>query len=141
MIGEITNLLGLPPSFTIECKGDMPILSTHDVPLRHVLQNLISIAIRHHDRDAGSIRISARNDSHTWEFQVADDGSGVSPRFHERIFQIFQALQPRDELESSGPGLAIVKKIVEGRGGRVRMESRPPERGSCFIFTWAADLA
>jgi PAS domain S-box-containing protein len=141
MVTEIAGLLDPPPGFTIACKGNMPVLSTYGVPLRHVLQNLISNGIRHHDRDVGNILISARNDGHSWEFRVTDDGPGIPPRFQERIFQIFQTLQPRDDLESSGLGLAIVKRIVEGRGGGVRIESGPPERGSCFIFTWTEELA
>jgi signal transduction histidine kinase len=70
------------------------------------------------------------------EFRVGDDGPGIDPRFHERIFTIFQTLASRDEVESSGIGLAIVKKRVESHGGRVWVESAPPGRGTTFVFTW-----
>jgi signal transduction histidine kinase len=70
------------------------------------------------------------------EFRVQDDGPGIPARFHERIFVIFQTLASRDDVESSGMGLAIVKKRIEQMGGKIWIESAPPERGSAFVFTW-----
>jgi PAS domain S-box-containing protein len=136
MIAEIVDSLDLPAFFAVDCVGDMPVLETRAVPLRRVLQNLISNGIRHHDRVEGRIRISAKKANHSWEFRVADDGPGIPPQFHSRIFEIFQTLQTRDDLDSSGVGLAIVKKTVEDHGGHVWVESKPPERGSCFGFRW-----
>jgi signal transduction histidine kinase len=66
---------------------------------------------------------------------VSDDGPGIAPEFHERIFEIFQTLQPRDQVEGSGIGLAIVKKSVESSGGTIQVESAPGE-GTTFRFTW-----
>jgi signal transduction histidine kinase len=78
------------------------------------------------------------------EFRVEDDGPGIVPAFHKRIFMIFQTLQSRDDQETSGVGLSIVQKIVERAGGTVWVESAPPRRGSAFLLTWpetvAADL-
>jgi signal transduction histidine kinase len=70
------------------------------------------------------------------EFRVSDDGPGISAEFHERIFLIFQTLASRDDVESSGIGLAIVKKKVQNHGGRIWVESAPPARGTAFVFTW-----
>ena len=70
------------------------------------------------------------------EFRVSDDGPGISPWFHDRIFMIFETLASREDVESSGIGLAIVKKKVEGHGGHIRVESAPPVRGTTFVFTW-----
>ena len=69
------------------------------------------------------------------EFFVKDNGPGISPEFHERIFIIFQTLQSRDEIESTGVGLAIVKKIIDEKGGIIRVESVMNE-GTTFIFSW-----
>ena len=66
---------------------------------------------------------------------VSDDGPGIALEFHERIFQVFQTLKPRDEVEGSGMGLAIVKKIIEGRNGRITVTSAPGQ-GASFRFTW-----
>ena len=68
-------------------------------------------------------------------FAVADDGPGIEPQYHERIFEIYQTLKPRDEVEGSGIGLTVVKKIVESRGGAVRIESAAGAGTTVFI-TW-----
>jgi signal transduction histidine kinase len=68
-------------------------------------------------------------------FAVSDDGPGIAPEYHERIFGIFQTLQPRDHVEGTGIGLSLVKKIVESRGGRVWVESAEGA-GATFRFHW-----
>ena len=70
------------------------------------------------------------------EFRVSDDGPGIPEQFHQRIFKIFQTLHSRDDLESSGIGLAMVKRKVETHGGRIWIESAPLVRGTTFVFTW-----
>jgi signal transduction histidine kinase len=70
------------------------------------------------------------------EFRVADDGPGIGSEYQSRVFGLFQTLRPRDEVEGSGMGLALVKKLVEARGGRIWLASAPPRRGATFHFTW-----
>jgi signal transduction histidine kinase len=70
-----------------------------------------------------------------WKFRVADDGPGIDPKYHDRIFQIFQTLRPRDEVENTGIGLTLVKKIIELYGGKVWVESTPGA-GCQFFFTF-----
>jgi PAS domain S-box-containing protein len=136
MVSDVRALLASPPGFVVVCEEPMPSIHTHSVPLRGVLENLIANAIKHHDRPEGHVTVSMRLKDGVAEFRVGDDGPGIAPRFHERIFTIFQTLTSRDEVESSGIGLAIVKKRVENHGGRVWVESAPPVRGSTFVFTW-----
>ena len=119
----------------------MPAIRTHRVPLRAVLENLIANGVKHHDRAEGRISVSMRLEDGVAEFRVNDDGPGIAPRFHERIFVIFQTLASRDDVESSGIGLAIVKKRVENHGGRIWVESTPPARGTTFAFTWKEAVA
>jgi len=114
----------------------MPAFMAAKVPLEHVLQNLISNAIKHHDRDKGKIVVSAKDLGTHIEFRVQDDGPGIDPAFHERVFGIFQTLRPRDEVEGSGIGLAIVRKAVMANGGVIGVESAPRQRGTSLIFTW-----
>jgi signal transduction histidine kinase len=69
------------------------------------------------------------------EFIVHDDGPGIAQDYHDQIFRMFTTLKPRDAVEGSGMGLALVKKIVEGRGGAIQLESAEG-RGATFRFTW-----
>ena len=101
-----------------------------------VLENLIGNALKHHDRSEGRITVSMRQIEGEMELLVADDGPGIEPQFHDRIFAIFQTLACCDDTESTGIGLAIVKKKVLAHGGRIWIESAPPVRGSTFAFTW-----
>ncbi|MRR10005.1 PAS domain-containing sensor histidine kinase, partial [bacterium] len=78
--------------------------------------------------------VSCAERERDWEFCVRDDGVGIEPAHFDRIFKIFQTLRPRDEVESTGIGLTIVKKTVELYGGAVRVESEPG-RGAAFFFT------
>jgi PAS domain S-box-containing protein len=136
MVRDIESALSPPPGFVITCAGPMTPLYTHRASIMVVLQNLIANGIKHHDHDAGQIAVSMRREDGVAEFRVTDDGPGISQRFHDRIFVIFQTLASRDDVESSGIGLSIVKKRIEGHGGRIWVESAPPERGSAFVFTW-----
>ena len=101
-----------------------------------MLENLIGNAVKHHDRAEGRITVAMRLVDRVTEFRVSDDGPGIPARFHDRIFVIFQTLASRDDAESSGVGLAIVKKKVLGNGGQIWIESAPPTRGSTCVFTW-----
>jgi PAS domain S-box-containing protein len=136
VVRDLIAVLSPPPGFQVVCEGPMPLLRTHRTAVLVVLQNLIGNGIKHHDRDEGRIAISMTLIDGLAEFRVSDDGPGIEPRFHDRIFVIFQTLSSRDEVDTSGIGLSIVKKRVEGHGGRIRVESAPPARGTTFIFTW-----
>jgi signal transduction histidine kinase len=141
LVQEIADYIAPRPGFSVTYRGQIACIRTSKAPLEQVLRNLIGNGLKHHDREAGAVTISARDLGDTFEFRVEDDGPGIAPAFHERIFQMFQTLKSRDELEGSGMGLAIVKKSVEGRGGAIRIESAPPHRGTAFIFTWEEDRA
>ena len=135
LVNEIRDYLARS-DFTIVCTESMPTLITPKAPLELVLRNLINNAIKHHDREQGHISVSARKLGVEIEFRVEDDGPGIASEFHEKVFQMFQTLKPRDQVEGSGMGLAIVLKTVESLGGSIRVESNPPERGTAFIFLW-----
>jgi PAS domain S-box-containing protein len=140
MARELIAGMVLPGGFAIALGGEMPRMTTERMPLERVLQNLIENAVKHHDRQTGNVLVSADREGKFVRFAVSDDGPGIPPKYHKRIFQIFQTLSRRDDVESSGVGLAIVKKKVEMHGGRIMVESAPPQRGTRFVFTWP-DLA
>lgn len=136
LLAEIIDLVDPPPGMAIEVAPKMPTLTAERLPLQQVFQNLIVNAIRHHDHpERGRVEISARTIGDAYEFAVADDGPGIAPQYHEKVFVIFQTLEARDKKESTGVGLALVKKIVEAEGGRVTVDSEPG-RGATFRFTW-----
>ncbi|TLU98240.1 sensor histidine kinase [Dyadobacter luticola] len=123
-----------PVRFLIEGNQDL-VLETERITLTQILQNLISNGIKYNDKPEVDITIGWTEDDTRFEFFVGDNGPGISPEFHERIFVIFQTLQARDEVESTGVGLAIVKKILDEKGGVIRIESKMTE-GTRFYFTW-----
>lgn len=135
---ESFDLLGPPQGFTLVLAGELPRFATQATPLAQVFQNLIGNAIKHRDRDVGTITISGRRVPGGHAFTVADDGPGIPPQFHDRIFGLFQTLKPRDEVEGSGMGLALVRKQVELFGGSVTVRS-DGMRGTAFEFTWPND--
>ena len=85
--------------------------------IQQIFQNLLSNAIKYMDKPRGEIRIACSAEGEQWKFSVSDNGPGIESRHFERIFQLFQTLAPRDRIESTGVGLALVKKIVEMYGG------------------------
>jgi signal transduction histidine kinase len=135
-VKEIWELIAGPATSKLTIL-DMPRLRTERVPLQQVLMNLLSNALKYNDGKV-NIEVGARHEGETWAFYVKDDGVGIPPEFHQRIWGLFQTLEPRDKVESTGIGLAVVRKIVEARGGRAWVESQSG-KGATFWFTWPAD--
>ena len=138
---EVIELLAPPPNVRVQVAAHMPTVSAERVPLQQVFMNLIGNAVKHAstDRESAAINLDWREVGDTIEFSVRDDGPGIAPEFHERIWGIFQTLAPRDKVEGTGVGLAVVKKIVETRGGRVSLDSAPGS-GAVFRFSWPRTL-
>ena len=135
LVLSVVELLNPPPGFVVVLTSDMPTLTTHKTPLELVFRNLIDNAVKHHHRADGRIEVSAVVRNRVVEFTVRDDGPGIPAEYHEHIFRMFQTLKPRDELEASGIGLAVVKKVVERHGGQITVESSDGQ-GTSFRFTW-----
>ncbi|MCJ8165232.1 CHASE3 domain-containing protein [Pontibacter sp. E15-1] len=135
LLSEVVDMLAPPAGFKIEVMDSLPTLHTIRIQLQQVFSNLISNALKYHDKKAGLIKISHYETDDFHVFSVSDDGPGIDPQYHDRIFVIFQTLQERDAVESTGVGLTIVKKIVEWQGGTIWLTSQPGE-GAAFTFTW-----
>jgi signal transduction histidine kinase len=134
---EVVELLGPPPGVTFDIAPDLPTVLAERVPLQQVLMNLVSNAVKHGGAGAGAphVQIGWHDAGSEIECWVRDDGPGIAPEFHERVWGIFQTLAARDKVEGTGIGLAVVRKIVESRGGRAWVESAPGA-GATFCFTW-----
>jgi PAS domain S-box-containing protein len=135
LLKQVIETLQPPAKFKIIIAPGMPTFITQGSLLKHVFTHLIDNAIKHHPSADGTVTIGVQEQSDTYEFAVADDGTGIAPQFQEKVFAIFQTLQPRDTVENTGVGLAIAKRIVESTGGTIRVESQEGQ-GATFYFTW-----
>ncbi|MCG7625359.1 sensor histidine kinase [Epibacterium sp. Ofav1-8] len=136
---ELLGLLEVPDGMTVRFAESFLKLRFRKLPLETVLVNLLSNSIRHHDRPHGEIEVSVEEEAGFLRFRVEDDGPGIEPIYHDRIFEVFQTLQSRDQLEGSGMGLAFVKKHIEVAGGEIQVIS-DGIRGTVFEFRWPRDL-
>lgn len=135
LLAEIIDSLAPPSGFDVKVEPGMPTFVTERLPLQQVFSNLISNAIKHNRNESGYVNISFKELENFYEFAVADDGPGIAPQYHDKVFVIFQTLEARDKVENTGIGLSLVKKIVESQGGTISLESAEGE-GATFRFTW-----
>ncbi len=137
LVAQVADLIGPPAGLAIEADASLPVLLAAAAPLTQTFHNLIGNAVKHHPEPAaGHVRVSAEPRGDMTEFVVADDGVGIPERYHERVFGMFQTLRPRDEVEGSGMGLAIVRKLVEARGGAIWLTTGLAGAGLGVHFTW-----
>jgi PAS domain S-box-containing protein len=134
LLDEIVDFIAPPATFTIVVQP-MPTIMARRLLLFQVFTNLIGNAIKHHDRPDGRIEIAATQKEDYYEFTVSDDGPGIAPEYHEKIFGIFQTLIKSDSPDSTGIGLSIVQKIVATEGGEIILESQLG-KGTTFRFSW-----
>jgi len=109
----------------------LPTLRTEKVPFQQVWMNLVGNALKYARRADPLIELSARDAGRFWEFEVKDNGPGIPPEHHQRIWNIFQTLESQDAGCGTGIGLSVVRKAAERMGGRVGVESSPGQ-GSTF---------
>ena len=114
-------------------REQMPTIKGNKMLLQQVFQNLIGNAIKF-CKGTPEIHINVRRLHDGWEFSVRDNGIGIDPHYHERIFEIFKRLNRREEYRGTGIGLAICKKAVEYHGGRIWLVSAEGS-GTTFYFT------
>lgn len=154
LVHEVLDDLGPPSGLALETDQSWPTLIIRRLRFKQVLSNLVTNAVKYHDKKSrgGWIRIGCRlrgpggspdgskdggaeDTAGALELTVADNGPGIAREHHQKIFQIFQTLQPRDKVESTGLGLALVAKLVEDEGGKVWIESEAGQ-GSVFKVLW-----
>jgi signal transduction histidine kinase/HAMP domain-containing protein len=134
LVQDVVALLDGPEHVEIVIDGPLPVVTCEKVRLDQVFRNLIDNAIKYMNKPCGRIEIGCTQQDGFWRFSIADNGPGIDAKYFEKIFQMFQTLAPRDERESTGIGLPIVKKIVELWGGTIWVESQVGE-GTTFSFT------
>ena len=140
VLEEIGETLELGPGQLVLVDA-MPVIETCRTPFVQVMSNLVGNARKYHPEPAEAVvRVRVARLGDRWRFSVSDNGAGIDPRFHERIFGMFGRGEPGRGVESTGVGLSIVRRCVESVGGEVRVES-VPGRGAVFRVDWpdAAD--
>ena len=135
LIVEIIDSLSPPKGFKIKIQGEMPTLYVDRLQLGQVFSNLISNSLKHHGGQKGKVWVASESYPDGYGFSVCDDGQGIDPEYHNKVFMMFQTLTSSDFEDSTGIGLALVKKIVEENGGSIKLKSAVDE-GACFYFTW-----
>jgi signal transduction histidine kinase/uncharacterized protein (UPF0297 family) len=135
LFDEIRANLPSKTGITLTVQPGMPDLFTERLPLFQVFSNLIINAFKYHDKPHGYVKVYFKLHAKFYEFFVEDNGPGIAKSYHEKIFMIFQTLQARDSFESTGVGLAIVRKILHDRKLTIELLSEPG-KGSTFVFTW-----
>jgi signal transduction histidine kinase len=116
--------------------GPLPRVMGDEIQLGQLLQNLVGNALKYNRSARPRVEVSARRDGRGWRVAVSDNGIGIAPEYHERIFRIFSRLHTRGEYGGTGIGLAICKRIVDRHGGRMMVESEEG-KGASFAFSLA----
>ena len=135
LLDDVVELASPPEGAEIVIDHGMPVLHTERLPLQQVFLNLITNGLKYAGGAQARIRISAHDEGDFYQFSVTDNGPGIAPEFHEKVWGIFQTLNPRDKVEGTGIGLALVRKIVDNKGGRAWIESEAGS-GATFHFLW-----
>lgn len=139
IIDDAIEMAQIPEHFTVTKHVDELVFDTDLISLEQVLNNLISNAIKYNNNSKPLIDITCKKNNSKLHFTITDNGPGIATEYHKKVFQIFQTLESRDQYESTGIGLAIVKKIIEDKNETIKLHS-DTGRGCRFEFTWPIHL-
>ena len=135
LLNDLIDLVSPNYKQCINIQENLPTIYTEKFKLEQVFSNLISNAIKHCDSNEPKVEISMNQKGEFLEFLVSDNGPGINQKYHEKVFVMFQTLKSRDQQENTGIGLAIVKKLVDSKGGKVFIDSEEGQ-GTTFKFLW-----
>lgn len=135
LIDSIINTIFVPKHIAVTTTGFLPIIKGNKHKLQQLFQNLIENAIKYNDKVEGFVDITCQKQDQYWLFAIKDNGKGIEPQYHERIFKTFQKLN--NNIDSTGIGLSIVKKIIDLHQGKIWLQSELGI-GTTFYFTLKA---
>lgn len=134
VLNNLVEAMNCAGNISISIADKLPNIIYNKTRLSQMFSNLIENSIKFSNKPQTKIVIDCRENKKEWIFSVVDNGPGIEKKYFEKIFQIFQTLQTRDEIETAGVGLAVVKKIAEMNNGKVWIESKF-NSGCKFFFT------
>ena len=138
---DIFTILDSEQTFKLRVRSDIPCLNVVATPLKQIVHNLMDNAIKHHDKPAGNLLVGVTESDTRYFIYIEDDGPGIPSKYHKKIFDMFQTLKPKDVVEGSGIGLALVAKLVERFNGSIEVsEAVDRNRGTRFSFDWPKAL-
>jgi signal transduction histidine kinase len=135
MIHTVIEQLNPPSGFHFELNGCDRIIAAEKNLMQRVFTELIKNSIQHHDRSEGVVKITLEEKDTHYVFSIKDDGPGISPENEEKVFEIFQTLHSKDQNETTGVGLALVKRIQENLRQQIWID-HTESPGLCIRFTW-----
>ncbi len=134
MLKRVIETIVPSTGFQVHIDENMPTIHGEKILLHQIFSNLISNAVKYNDKPIGKINCLYKSTPKFHQFSISDNGPGIEPQYHEKVFGIFQTIEARDKKESTGIGLSIVKKIIEEKGGNIYIESEE-NQGANFVFT------
>lgn len=132
LLRDLLKILYVPENITIKIPDNLPAIKGDPTKIKQLFQNLLTNAVKFSDKEHGRIEINYEEQDTHYLFKISDNGIGIAPEFHDKIFKIFHVLNKSKD--SSGIGLSIVKKIVDLHKGTLWIESEPG-LGTTFFFT------
>ncbi|MFT5121446.1 MAG: two-component system sensor kinase FixL [Candidatus Omnitrophota bacterium] len=135
LVKEVIDALAPPAHIQFEIEEALPAIHGQTTQTYQVFQNLIGNAIKYNDKEEGHIKVSCKSQEDYWEIAITDNGPGIDSKYHEKIFGLFESLQSRQDTESTGVGLALVRKIIDMRGGSIWVDSELG-KGASFLIRW-----
>ncbi|WP_031434026.1 AAA family ATPase [Methylomarinum vadi] len=134
LVEDVIQLISPPEKIKIRIRPPLPVIKGEKVRLYQIFQNLLDNAVKYNDKEQGLVEVSCREERDYWRFCVADNGPGIDKKYQEKVFQLFQTLQPKDQSQSTGIGLSLIEKIVDSWGGKIWIESEAGQ-GCSILFT------
>lgn len=139
LIEDVFMMNSPSDSCTLSFNNHLPQNLTVTAQFELIIRNLIGNAIKHSDKKNLHIEFDCIEKNNIYTFSIKDNGPGIDSLHFDQIFKMFKTLKPRDKVEGSGMGLALIKKVVNSYGGNIYVESTMG-KGTTFFFNWPKNL-
>ena len=139
IIESVKEFLDINKPYALHLHESFSTIKVANMPMSQILLNLIVNALKHSDKEKVKIEMSVIDKGNHYVFSVSDNGPGIDKQYHQKIFEMFQTLKPRDEVEGSGMGLALIKKTLKKINQKIWVESKVGE-GTTFYFSYPKSI-